>query len=259
MENGRENKEADKSPLPFKGTNTVVVIHGAWSSANDWNHVAGHLISAGSNVIAVNLPGHGGDETPVSSISLQLYVYEVLKAIGDKTDITLVGHSFGGVVASEVAELIAPQIKKVIYVAAFVPKNGNSLLSLAKTDSQSLAGKNLIVDEKAGVAIIAKEAVAETFMADAPAPVVEYVTKNLRPEPLAPLATPVTLTGANFGQIAKIYIHSQHDCTISYSLQQKMVEEAGITRTYSLPSSHTPFIVFSHVLSAIISLEASKN
>lgn len=259
MENGRKNKEEDKSPLSFKGTNTVVVIHGAWSSANDWNPVAGHLISAGSNVITVNLPGHGSDETPVSSISLQLYVYAVLKAIGDETDVTLVSHSFGGLVASEVAELIASQIKKVIYVAAFVPKNGDSLLSLAKTDSESLAGKNLIVDEKAGVASIAKEAIAETFMADAPASVVEYVIHNMRPEPLAPLATPVTLTNANFGQIAKVYIHSQHDCTVSYSLQQKMVAEAGITTTYSLPSSHTPFIVFSQVLSAIISLEASKN
>ena len=259
MENGGKNKEADKSHLSFKGTNTVVVIHGAWSSANDWNHVAGHLISAGSNVITVNLPGHGSDETPVSSISLQLYVFEVLKAIGDETDITLVSHSFGGLVASEVAELIAPQIKKIIYVAAFVPKNGDSLLSLAKTDSESLVGKNLIVDEKAGVASIAKEAIAETFMADAPAPVIEHVTNNLRPEPLAPLATPVTLTTANFGQIAKVYVHSQHDCTVSYSFQQRMVAEAGITRTYSLPSSHTPFIVFSQVLSAILSLEASKN
>lgn len=259
MQNGKQNTESDKSPSSFKGTNTVVILHGAWSSADDWNHVFGHLTSAGGNVITVNLPGHGSDKTPVSSISLQLYVFEVLKAIGDKTDITLVSHSFGGIVASEVAELIAPQIKKIVYVTAFVPKNGDSLLSLAKTDSESLVGKNLIVDEEAGVAGIAKEAIAETFMADAPTPVVEHVTNNLRPEPLAPLATPVTLTKANFGQIAKVYIHSQHDRTVSYSLQQRMVAEAGITRTYSLPSSHTPFIVFSQVLSAIISLEASKN
>jgi pimeloyl-ACP methyl ester carboxylesterase len=259
MQNGKQNSESDKSPLPFKDANTVVIIHGAWSSADDWGHVFGHLTSAGGNVVTVNLAGHGSDRTPVSSISLQLYVFEVLKAIGDKTDITLVGHSFGGIVASEVAELIAPQIKKIIYVAAFVPKNGDSLLSLAKTDSESIVGKNLIVEEEGGVASIAKEGIAETFMADAPASVVEHVTNNLRPEPLAPLATPVTLTKASFGQIAKVYVHSQHDRTISYTLQQRMVAEAGITRTYSLPSSHTPFIVFSEVLSAIVSLEASKN
>ena len=257
MENEKIIKETDNSPLLTERTNTIVIVHGAWSSAKDWHQVVGNLTSAGNKVITVNLPGHGSDHTPVSTISLQLYVYEVLKAIGDEKDITLVCHSFGGMVASEVAELIAPQIKKVIYVAAFVPKNGDSLLSIAQTDSESLVGKNLIIDEKAGVAIIEKEAVAEIFMADAPVAVAQYVANNLRPEPLAPLVTPVTLTNANSGQIAKVYIHSKHDHTIGYSLQQKMVEEAGIVKTYSLPSSHTPFIVFSQVLSAIIALEAN--
>lgn len=256
MQDERITREVDNSSILSKCINTIVIVHGAWSSANDWDHVAGYLTSADNNVITVNLPGHGSDDTPVSAISLQLYVYEVLKAIGDETDVTLVCHSFGGIVVSEVAELIASQIKKIIYVAAFVPQNGESLLSIAQTDSESLVGKNLIVDELAGVASIAKEAVAEIFMADAPKPVAEYVTHHLKPEPLAPLATPVNLTNANSRQIAKVYIHSENDRTIGYPLQQKMVKEAGIARTYSLPSSHTPFIVFSRILSAIISLEA---
>ncbi len=235
---------------------TIVIVHGAWSSANDWHHVAGYLNSPENNLIIVNLPGHGTDETPISKISLQLYVYEVLKAIGSATDVTLVGHSFGGIVVSEVAELIAPQIKKLIYIAAFVPKNGESLLSLAQTDSESHVGHNLIVDEQAGVATITKDAIADVFLADAPKPVAEYVTNNLRPEPLAPLSTPVTLTHANFGKVVKVYVHSQNDHTIGYSLQQKMVENAGISKTYSLPSSHTPFIVFPQILSSIIALEA---
>lgn len=255
MQNEKNSTQENLSPSLAKSRNSIVIVHGAWSSAKDWHHVAGYLTSDGNNLITVNLPGHGSDETPISDISLQLYVYEVLKAIGDETDITLIGHSFGGIVVSEVAELIAPQIKKLIYIAAFVPKNGDSLLSLAQTDTQSHVGKNLIVDERAGVASIAKDAITDVFLADAPKAVSEYVTNNMRPEPLAPLATPVALTDANFGKITKVYVHSQNDHTIGYSLQQKMVEDAGISRTYSLPSSHTPFIVFPQVLSAIITLE----
>ena len=257
MQNEKNNTQGELNSSSSKSTNTIVIVHGAWSSANDWHHVAGHLNSRENNLIIVNLPGHGTDQTPVSNISLQLYVYEVLKAIGSTTDVTLVGHSFGGIVVSEVAELIAPQIKKLIYIAAFVPKNGDSLLSIAQTDSESLVGKNLIVDEQAGVASIAKDEITNVFLADAPKPVAEYVTNNLRPEPLAPLSTPVTLTDANFGNITKVYIHSQNDNTIGYSLQQRMVEDADILRTYSLPSSHTPFIVFPQILSAIITLEAN--
>jgi len=256
MQNEKNNTQENLSPLLAKSTNTIVIVHGAWSSAKDWHYVAGYLNSEENNLITVNLPGHGNDETPISDISLQLYVYEVLKAIGDETEVTLIGHSFGGIVVSEVAELIAPQIKKLIYIAAFVPKSGESLLSLAQTDTESHVGKNLIVDEKAGVAGIAKEAITDVFLADAPKAVADYVTNTIRPEPLAPLATPVTLTDANFGKINKVYVHSLNDHTIGYSLQQKMVKDAGISRTYSLPSSHTPFIVFPQILSAIITLES---
>jgi pimeloyl-ACP methyl ester carboxylesterase len=256
MQNENNNTQKDLNFSSSKSTNTIVIVHGAWSSANDWQHVAGYLTCAENNLIMVNLPGHGSDETPISNISLQLYVYEVLKAIGNATDITLVAHSFGGIVISEVAELIAPQIKKLIYIAAFVPKNGDSLLSIAQTDSESHIGKNLTVDETAGVAIITKEAITDVFLADAPKAVAEYVTNNLRPEPSAPLVSPVTLTDDNFGKLNKVYVHSQNDHTIGFSLQQKMVKEAGILRTYSLPSSHTPFIVFPQILSSIIALEA---
>ncbi|MRX41551.1 alpha/beta fold hydrolase [Flavobacterium sp. LC2016-23] len=256
MQNEKNNTQKELSSSSSKSTNTIVIVHEAWSSANDWHHVAGYLTSEETNLIVVNLPGHGTDETPVSKISLQLYVYEVLKAIGNATNVTLVGHSFGGIVVSEVAELIAPQLKKLIYIAAYVPKNGDSLLSIAQTDSESLVGQNLIVDEQAGVASITKEAITNVFLADAPKPVAEYVTNNLRPEPLAPLSSEVTLTEANFGNVTKVYVHSQNDHTIGYSLQQRMVKEAGILRTYSLPSSHTPFIVFPQILSAIITLEA---
>ncbi|WP_029268506.1 alpha/beta fold hydrolase [Flavobacterium sp. KJJ] len=238
-----------------KNENTIVIIHGAWSSSNDWQHVSEDLIAGGNSVIAVNLPGHGSDNTPISTISLKLYVDEVKKAIGSKQNIVLVRHSFGGMVASQVAEEIAPQIKKIIYVAAYVPKNGESLLTIAKTDAESHVGKNLVVDEKAGVASIKKEGIADVFLADAPKQVADYVSNNLKPEPLAPLATPVTLTESRFGKINKVFVYTLNDHTIGYSLQQKMTKDAGIERLYALPSSHTPFIMFPNVLAQIITVE----
>lgn len=238
-----------------KNENTIVIIHGAWSSSNDWQHVSEDLTAGGNSVISVNLPGHGNDNTSISTISLKLYVEDVKKAIGSKQNVVLVAHSFGGIVASQVAEDIAPQIKKIIYIAAYVPKNGESLLSLAQTDGESHVGKNLIVDEKAGIASIKKEGIADVFLADAPKQVADYVSNNLKPEPLAPLATPVTLTEAKFGKINKVFVYTLNDHTIGYSLQQKMTKDAGIERLYALPSSHTPFIMFPHVLAQIIAVE----
>lgn len=239
-----------------KNTNTIVIVHGAWSSSSDWQHVMEDLIAEGNHVISVNLPGHGSDNTAVSAISLKLYVDTVKKAIGDKQNVVLVGHSFGGIVVSQLAEEIAPQIKKIIYIAAYVPKNGESLLSIAQTDAESHVGKNLIIDEKAGIASIRKDGIADVFLADAPKQVADYVSNNLRPEPLAPLTAPVMLTEGKFGKISKVFVQSLNDHTVGYTLQQKMIKDAGIERVYSLPSSHTPFIMFPHVLAQIIALEA---
>lgn len=239
-----------------KNASTIVIVHGAWSSSNDWQHVTDDLTAGGGSVISVNLPGHGSDNTPISAISFKLYVDEVKKAIGDRQNVILVGHSFGGIVVSQVAEEIAPQIKKIIYVVAYVPKNGESLLSIAQTDAESHVGKNLIIDEKNGIASIKKEGIADVFLADAPKQVADYVAQNLKPEPLAPLATPVTLTEGKFGKISKVFILTLNDHTIGYNLQQKMTKDANIERLYSLPSSHTPFIMFPHVLAQIIALEA---
>lgn len=239
-----------------QSTSTIVIIHGAWSSSSDWKYVTEDLVAAGNQVIPINLPGHGDDNTIITAINFKLYVDEVKKAIGDKQNVILVGHSFGGIVASQVAEQIKAQIKKLIYIAAYVPKNGESLLSIAQTDAESHIGKNLIVDEKAGIATVRKEGIADVFMADAPKQVAEYVSNNLKPEPLAPLTTPVALTEEKFGKINKVFVYSLNDHTISYSLQQKMVKDAGIQRVYSIPSSHTPFIMFPHVLAQIMLVEA---
>lgn len=239
-----------------KKTSTIVIVHGAWSKAADWDGVASKLKAEGNEVISVNLPGHGKDNTSVATLHLQTYVDAVKKAIGTKKDIILVGHSFGGIVISQTAEQIPSQIKKLVYIAAYIPQNGQSLLSIAKTDPDSHVGKYLQVDEKNGIASIAKEGVVEVFAADAPKPVGEYIAANIKPEPLMPLIDTVSLSANNFGKISKSAVLTINDNTIGYSIQQKMAKDAAISTTYALPSSHTPFIAFSGVVTAIISQEA---
>ena len=235
---------------------TIVIVHGSWSSAADWAAVSDKLIADGNQVIVVNLPGHGADETPIANISLQGYVDAVKKAIGAKKNIVLIGHSFGGIVISEVAEQIPAQINKLIYVAAYIPKNGESLLTIANTDANSDVPKYLKIDEKNGIAGIASNGITAIFVPDAPQQVQAYVSAHFKAEPLAPLATPVALTANNFGSVNKVYIHTFNDKVNSYSLQQRMVKAAGITRFYGLPSSHTPFVSMPLVLAAMIENEA---
>jgi len=240
----------------IKKMETIILVHGAWADASSWDAVVPLLKAKGHEVIAVNLVGHGTDTTSFSGITFQTYVNQVKAAIGGRTNVILVGHSFAGMVISQVAEEIPMQIKKLIYLAAALPHDGESLLGLAKQDPLSHIGKYLTIDEPHGAAIISKDGAADIFAADAPKNIQDYIAGNIKPEPLAPLATPVHLTEANCGSIQKVYIHTLNDNAISYVAQQAMVKASKVAKVYSLPSSHTPFISMPGKLAGIIIAES---
>jgi pimeloyl-ACP methyl ester carboxylesterase len=240
----------------IKTMETIILVHGAWADASSWDAVVPLLKAKGHEVIAVNLAGHGKDSTSFATISFQTYADQVKAAIGTRTQVILVGHSFAGMVISQVAEEIPTQIKKLIFLAAGLPHDGDDLLSLSKQDPASHIGKYLTVDQAHGAAIIAKEGVADVFAADAPQQIQDYLTANIKPEPLAPLATPVHLTEKKYGSIRKVYIHTLNDHAISYPAQQAMVKAGKVEKVYALPSSHTPFLSMPDKLAAILLAES---
>jgi pimeloyl-ACP methyl ester carboxylesterase len=236
-----------------KKSKTIVLVHGAWFDASGWASITPKLKAKGFKVIAINLPGHGTDMTPLANISLQSYVDAIKNVIGDRKNVVLVGHSMGGIVISQVAEAIPGQIKELIYLGAYLPKTGESLLSLAKQDADSHVGKYLQIDQKAGTASIAKDGIIDVFAADAPAQKDASIINNFKAEPLGPLATPVTLTDGNFGSVKKVYIHTKNDHAVSFAFQQTMVKNNGqISKEYMLSSSHTPFISMPDKLAAVL-------
>ena len=240
-----------------KNSMNIVLVHGAWSDGSAWDAVVPLLEAKGCNVTVVNLPGHGTDKTPFSSITLQSYVDVVKKAIGDNKQVTLIGHSMAGIVISQVAEEIPNSIKTLVYLGAYLPENGQSLLDLAKVDAGSHVGKHLKIDENSASAIIAKEGVIDVFFADAPAGRQQKLADGVEPEPLLPFVTPVTLTEGNYGGVEKVYIYTKNDHAVSYAAQQAMVKNTTVKKEYILESSHTPFISIPKKVAEIL-IKAAK-
>jgi len=235
---------------------TIVLVHGAWSDISAWKAVTPLLEARGIKVLEVNLPGHGSDTTPFTSITLQSYVDAVKNQIGDTKNVILVGHSMAGIVISQVAEDRPGSIKKLVYLAAYLPANGQSLLDLAKTDAGSHVGKFLQIDQATASAGIKKEGVVDIFVADAPESIRDKFANGVQPDPLVPFVSPVTLSEKNFGSIDKVYIYTTNDHAISYPAQQAMVKNALVKREHTLSSSHTPFISMPDQLAAILIREA---
>jgi pimeloyl-ACP methyl ester carboxylesterase len=224
-------------------TNNYVLIHGAWLGKFCWAEVTPRLEALGNNVLTIDLPAHGDDSTPPENTSLEGYRDTVLGLIGDRTDVILVGHSMAGVVISAVAEAIPDRLKSLVYVCAYLPRSGESLYQLSSEDQESLVGKYWRQEhsEQNSPAWVATEGIVEAFGADCPPQYQDLLVKRHRPEPVPPMATPITLTEARYGSVPRYYIETLFDHAVSHQLQTLMLSRVNVRKRFQLSSSHCPF------------------
>ena len=221
---------------------TIVLVHGAWETSSIWGSVAAKLRQDGYHVQLVNLPGRPGNPAPPGQVSMESYRKAIANVIAeDKGPVVLVGHSFAGFPISVVAESEPGRIQTLIYLAAYLPQNGQSLLGVATSDKYSKAGPAVQIDRAEGLATIAPDARAALFANDASPQVAAAVAASIVPEPLAPLATPVHLT-TKFARVDKVYIHTARDQVVSPQLQASMVAATPVRLQETLDTGHTAFV-----------------
>lgn len=113
---------------------TFVVCHGAWSAAWAWKKVRPLLRAQGHEIFTPTYTGLGERaHLATPEVDLDLHIADVLGVLQaeDLSDIILVGHSYGGMVATGVADRARERIRQLIYLDAFVPNDGQSLADLA--------------------------------------------------------------------------------------------------------------------------------
>lgn len=107
-----------------------VLVHGAWGGSWAFKNADSILTSQGFSVYRPSLTGQG-ERVHLSSpdIDLNTHILDVVNTIlfEDLRDIVLVGHSYGGMVITGVADSIPERIRRLVYLDAFVPDNGQSL------------------------------------------------------------------------------------------------------------------------------------
>ena len=221
----------------------VVLVHGAFADSHGWGHVAARLRATGHEVVAVDLPGRPGAPMDPGKVTLDLHrdtVVDAVRALG--RPVMLVGHSFAGIVAAAAAELVPESIRTLVFVAAYLPRNGDSLVSLAQQDPDAKIGPKLNIDHEKSIAVVEYSARAELFANDGPEGLKAKLPDLILDEPLAPLATAVSVSDARFGQIDKVYVRTAMDQVISPAFQDKMLEATPVRSTVTLQTGHLPFL-----------------
>lgn len=230
------------------GQKNYLLVHGAWHGAWCWDKVVPEMQAKGHKVIAIDLPGHGKDTANADNITLNDYVQKVVSVA--KTingEVILVGHSMGGIVISQAAEYLGnAKVSKLIYLDAFLPKNGESVSGLARlieatlpTDSTRLSiGKGLIISASRKSSTFKPEVADILFYHDCSEADKAFAHQNLSRQSFAPLGTPVSVSDSVYGRIPKYYIL----CTKSKDLDKSILPtRVNCEKIFKIKSSHSPF------------------
>lgn len=220
-----------------------VLVHGAFGSAANWDPIVPLLREARHTAEAIDLPGQAGDPTPVEKITLDAYAQRVVEALqaGPEPAI-LVGHSMGGVVVTQAASEAPELVDQVVYVAAFMPRDGESLLDLAGLPEGEGDGvqANIVVAGDPPVATMPRAAAREVLFGELEdGPLLEWALERVYPQPVIPFATPVHLAEH---EVRRRYVLARRDRAIPPALQRRFIAERGVDRSLEIDTDHSPFL-----------------
>jgi pimeloyl-ACP methyl ester carboxylesterase len=220
---------------------TIDLVQGAWHGGWCWYRVAARLEAAGHTVFSPDMPGHGTDRTPIEDVTMDSIVAKIGGVLdAGKGKVILVGHSYGGAVITQTAERHAAKIVRLVYVAAFLPHNGQSTLEAAADDDSALNGRIAFAPD-GKTATVASEFHREAFYAHCSDEDMALARFLLVPEAVAGFQTPMQTTPANFGRIPRDYVECTEDRAISIARQRKMHAAQPCRRVFTLETDHSPF------------------
>lgn len=221
---------------------TYVLVHGAWHGSWCWDKVVPLLEKEGHTVVTPDLPGHGADTTPIDQVTLQAYADRVCSVLDAQSEpVILVGHSMGGVVITQAAEYRPEKIDTLVYLTAFLLRNGEVLLQVAEDDAEALVLRNLIMAQDQSYATVKTAAAKDMFYGDCGDEDVAKAISLLCPQAAAPLATAVKTSEENYGGVRRLYISCLQDRAITPACQEQMYIALPCEQVITMDTSHSPF------------------
>jgi pimeloyl-ACP methyl ester carboxylesterase len=222
---------------------TFVLVHGAWHGGWCWQKIVPLLEAEGHRVIALDLPGHGDDSTALSGMTLDANVTRIREAVEAADErVILVGHSMGGIAITRVAEEVPDMIATLVYLAAFLPQDGQSLPELAERMVDSLVASNMQVNEREGTAVIPEELWRDAFYGECDDKDVVFASRHLVRESLAAIGPSVRITPEHAGRVPRVYVECLRDRAITIDAQRAMQGAAGCERVLTIDTDHSPFL-----------------
>lgn len=196
-----------------------LLVPGAWLGGWCWRDVASHLHAGGHTVIAATLPGLGERAHLLCpDIGLDTHVADVADLFhqNDLSDVTLVGHSYGGTVITAVAERVPDRIQCLVYLDAATPRDGESNndvigpeLAAALRSAAESGGDGWRVPPAGSVG----DGLPDTLRC--------WVKERLTPHPLRPFGEPVFVRSQAAAALPRTFIRTSRQSVLYADLMAR--------------------------------------
>jgi len=228
---------------------TFLVAHGAWSAGWAWKKMRPLLRARGHELFTPTHTGLGErSHLAGPGVDLETHIADILGVLEaeDLKGVILLGHSYGGMVATGVADRASERIARLVYLDAFAPRDGQSLLDL-QTDEARQRVREGAAREGGGWRIPPNPAPPDTSPED-----LAWVNAHRVPQPIKCFEQKIRLTGA-VDRLPRTYIY----CKISRpgDVFRQFRDRASTEKGWNvidIDASHSPNVTAPEALAKIL-------
>jgi pimeloyl-ACP methyl ester carboxylesterase len=218
-----------------------VLVHGAFVGSWIWEPLVDRLAELGHTGESPDLPGSGDDPTPAKEVTLDAYAERICELLdeGDEPAI-LVANSMGGMVISEAAARRPDRVRRLVYVAAFLPGDGQSLVDLTglPEGADDLVQQTVVVSGDPPVGTLPRST-CQASNQDCSREVMDWAVQRTGSQVLMPLTQPVSLN-PEFERIPRTYVLCTRDRIVPPALQRRLVRDRNVTDVVEMDAGHHP-------------------
>ena len=216
----------------------MVLVHGSWGGPLAWERVVPLLNDRGIDAVAVELPGRGSSSKKGWRVSLTDYG-DAINAAAENKPAVVVGHSAGGVAVTQAACLAAAPHAALVYLAAYLPVEGERLIQLGRRDGGSGMASQIKPNPLRGVLQLKIDGLEDVLFHDYRGDDLDVLLNRFVPEPMRPGLTKVKLT-QTFHDTPKYYIKCALDRVLSPDYQDWLCSRYALAPRTVLQTGHMP-------------------
>jgi pimeloyl-ACP methyl ester carboxylesterase len=219
---------------------TYVLVHGAWHSGAELEPVASVIRAAGHQVFTPTIKGNRPGDAKTTGLDEAIQSIVDYLAENNLKDVILLGHSYGGMIITGVADRAGERIRRLVYWNAFVPNNGESLNDMVPPIYLGLFDA-IAAERGDGSVVLPFPIWREAFINDADLDTAQRTYDILNPHPLKTFSDKIALnTNPADMTVAKSYINCTEDTALphGYPWHPRLSEKLGLFRLIQVPGSH---------------------